>query len=453
MLVSGERNEVRFGKFVLDGKTGELCKRGIRLPVPDQSIKVLCLLLERPGDVISREELCRRLWPNGTIVEFEHGVNNAIRRLRAALEDSAGKSRFIETLPKRGYRFIFPCECSSQIVAEQTGTRPDDPEDLSGKQFGPYQVLEKLGEGATASVYRGFDPRLARFLALKFLAGDLLDRPSLRRRFEDEARLASKLNHPNVCTIYDVGNQEGRPFIAMELLEGKTLQQLLQHGALSLTNVLSYSIQIATALDAAHRSEIIHRDIKPANIFVTDRQVVKVTDFGIAQRHAPVSRSAPSSPEALIAGTPGYIAPEHLNGKEADARGEIFAFGVVLHEMLTGRMPLELEQRQLNAKTAFRFDSHSECTKGLARILNRILWNCLQNDPQERYGSVEELLQELGLAIDAFKIKRRALNSFWAIRKVRWWGREATLPDHRRNPGWSHSPGFRNRIRMSRRQV
>jgi Tol biopolymer transport system component/DNA-binding winged helix-turn-helix (wHTH) protein/tRNA A-37 threonylcarbamoyl transferase component Bud32 len=422
-----ERNEVTFGKFVLDRKAGELHKRGIRLRVPDQSIKVLSLLLERPGDVVTREELCRRLWPNGTIVEFEHGVNNAIRRLRAALEDSAGKPRFIETLPKRGYRFIFPCQLLSQIVTEQTGTRPDDPEDLIGKQFGRYQALEKLGEGATASVYRGFDPRLARFIALKFLAADLLGRPSLRRRFEDEARLASTLNHPNVCTIYDVGDADGRPFIAMELLEGATLERLLKHGALPLPRVLNYAQQIAIALYAAHRREIVHRDVKPGNIFITDRQVVKVTDFGIAQRYGAASGPVLNSPEVLVAGTPGYIAPEHLNGKEAGARGDIFAFGVVLHEMLTGRRPLE---REPSVITTLEFGWPSECSKEFRRSLDRILRNSLQNDPQKRYRSAEELLRDLGLAINAFKTKPRPRNPFWLIRRAHRPEPQEGLPDH-----------------------
>jgi Tol biopolymer transport system component/tRNA A-37 threonylcarbamoyl transferase component Bud32 len=333
-------------------------------------------------------------------------------------------------LPKHGYRFIFPCKCLSQTVAEQTGTRPDHQEDLSGKQFGPYQVLQKLGEGAMASVYRGFDPRLARFIALKFLAAHLLDRPSLRRRFEDEARLASTLNHPNICTIHDVGDGDGRPFIAMELLEGATLEQLLGRGALPLLRVLNYARQIAIALDAAHRSKIVHRDVKPGNIYITDRHVVKVTDFGIAQRHAPASWSVLNSPEVLVAGTPGYIAPEHLKGKEAGARGDIFAFGVVLHEMLVGRRPLEREQCQPSVITTLQFDSDSECSKELVSILDRILRSCLQNDPQERYGSAEELLRDLGLAIDAFKTKPRPRNPLWAIRKVRRWEPEERLPDH-----------------------
>jgi serine/threonine protein kinase len=422
-----ERNQVKFGKFILHRRTGELYKAGIRVRVPDQSVKVLCLLLERPGDVITREEIRDRLWPNGTIVDFEHSVNNAIRRLRAALEDSGAEARFIETLPKHGYRFIFPCKCLSQTVAEQSGTGPDDQEDLSGKQFGPYQVLQKLGEGATASVYRGFDPRLSRFIALKFLAAHLLDRPSLRRRFEDEARLASTLNHPNVCTIYDVGNGE-RPFIAMELLEGSTLERLLRRGALPLALVLTYARQIAFALDAAHRRDITHRDVKPSNIFVTDRHLVKVTDFGIAQCPAPGSGSVPNSPEVFVAGTPGYIAPEHLNGKGAGARADIFAFGVVLHEMLMGRRPLI--QRQPGVTATLQFVSHSECSKEVAYILDRILRSCLQTDPEERYASTEELLRDLGLAIDAFKIKPQPRKPFWAIRKVRRWGPDEKLPDH-----------------------
>lgn len=428
LRLGGEQNEVKFGKFVLDRRAGELRKAGIRVRVPDQSIKVLCLLLERPGDVVTREEVCDRLWPNGTIVEFEHGVNNAIRRLRAALEDSAGKPRFIETLPKRGYRFIFPCKCLSQTVAEQTGTRPEAPEDLSGKQFGPYQLLQKLGEGATGSVYGGYDPRLARFIALKFLAAHRLDHPSLRRGFEDEARLASTLNHPNVCTIYDVGDGD-RPFIAMELLEGATLERLLQRGALPVPLALTYARQIAAALDAAHRSEITHRDVKPSNVFITDRHVVKVTDFGIAQRHAPASGSVPNFPEVFVAGTPGYIAPEHWNGKEAGAKNDLFAFGVVLHEMLTGRRPLERERRQPDVTTRFQFDSHSQCSKEVGYILDRILRSCLQNDPQERYRSADELLRDLDLAIDAFKTETRPNIPFEMIREVRRRKPEENRPD------------------------
>ena len=144
------------------------------------------------------------------------------------------------------------------------------------------------------------------------------------RGFKDEARLASTLNHPNVCTIYDVGDREGRPFIAMELLEGATLERLLGRGALPLTCVLSYAIQIARALDAAHGSGIVRRNVKPGNIFITDRQVVKVTDFGSQQRPAAGSRPAPNSAEALVAGTSGYIHRNTLRGKKP-AQEEIFS--------------------------------------------------------------------------------------------------------------------------------
>jgi serine/threonine protein kinase len=216
------------------------------------------MLLERPGEVVTREQLNARLWPNGTIVEFDHGINSCIRRLRAALNDSAEQPRYIETLPKRGYRFIFPCELHRR--EETTAQAPPAAQ---------YRIVSLQDAGAMGVVYRATDTRLGRDVALKFPVESILSSPRMMDAFEREARAAAALNHPNICTVHCVGEQDGRPFISMELLEGETLEATLNRREVSTEEVLAIASQIAAALYAAHSRGIVHRDIKPANIFIS----------------------------------------------------------------------------------------------------------------------------------------------------------------------------------------
>ena len=221
----------------------------------------------------------------------------------------------------------------------------------AGTKLGPYEILSAIGAGGMGEVYKARDTRLDRIVAIKVLPTHLADRSELRERFEREAKTIASLNHPHICVLYDIGQQDGIDYLVMEYLEGETLAQRLQKGPLPLEQVLQFAIEIADALDKAHRKGITHRDLKPGNVMLT-KSGTKLLDFGLAKlkqevapANVPLSElptaNDPLTAEGSIVGTMQYMAPEQLEGKEVDARTDIFAFGAVIYEMATGKKCFE----------------------------------------------------------------------------------------------------------------
>jgi eukaryotic-like serine/threonine-protein kinase len=284
-----------------------------------------------------------------------------------------------------------------------------------GTRLGPYEVQAPLGTGGMGEVYRARDERLGREVAVKVLTAEALADPDRLRRFEQEARAAGALNHPNLLTVFDTGQHEGNPYVVFELLEGATLRQVVGRAAIPARKAVDYAVQIAQGLAAAHEKGIVHRDLKPENLFVTKDGRVKILDFGLAKLRPAFDPRAPreeggtistATGAGVVLGTVGYMSPEQVRGDPADHRSDIFAFGAVFHEMLSGERPFRGETTA-EVMTAILKEDSPELTKpdippGLERVVKR----CLEKRPEERFQSARDIAFALEAASAAKSIAR-----------------------------------------------
>jgi serine/threonine protein kinase len=271
----------------------------------------------------------------------------------------------------------------------------------SGTWIGPYEIVGWLGAGGMGEVYRGRDPRLGRDVAIKLIPDTLASDSSRLQRFEQEARAAGQLNHPNILAVYDVGAHDGAPYIVSELLEGESLRARLQNGAVATRKAVDYARQIAEGLAAAHDKGIVHRDLKPENLFVTNEGRVKILDFGLAKLTQVGEGSGPQTnlPTAagtepgMVMGTIGYMSPEQIKGKPADARSDIFAFGAILYEMLSGRRAFQADSAGETMAAILKEDPPdlSVTNQAISPGLERIVRHCLEKNPEQRFHSAHDL--------------------------------------------------------------
>ena len=431
---------VRLGAFEVDLRSGALYPAGAvgddrKTLLREQPFRVLRMLIEGGGKVVTREEIKKRLWPNDTIVDFDHSINVAIGILRQALGDAADNPRYIKTLVRQGYQLIVPVERQEGTAdlpeAEDLQTSAPLPANrnggLTGSRISRYRVLEVLGGGGMGVVYRAEDLKLGRPVALKFLPEEVVEQPATIQRFEREAQTASALNHPNICTIYGIEEYEGKPFIVMELLEGEALSTRLaqSHAPFALTAFLDIAIQVCSGLQAAHAKGIVHRDVKPANIFLTKDGPAKILDFGLAKLASAheeeasltedtslhISRSAqqPSAQQSAFQdlssltatgtaiGTFAYMSPEQIRKEKLDCRTDLFSLGLVLYEMATGYRAFAGESIEV-VHDAILHQTPSPArvlNSEVPRRLNTIICKALEKDPAHRYQSAAEMSNDL----------------------------------------------------------
>lgn len=398
-------------------------------------MELLVLLVERRGELVTHDQIVERIWGKDVFLDTDNSIRAAVRKIRQVLRDDPERPRFVVTVTGKGYRFVAPVEEGSPPTlapGPETKTQSDD--GLLGKKVSHYRVLQMLGGGGMGVVYKAEDLKLGRPVALKFLPSELASDPIAFERLQREARAASSLDHPNICSIYQLGEHDGQAFIVMQMLEGQTLREWIEASTQKpadqrVKEMVDLAIQIADGLEAAHQKGIIHRDIKPTNIFITSRGQAKILDFGVAKFVDAVEVGEIKLTGAALAvggpdphlthtgaavGTPSYLAPEQILRNKIDARADLFSFGLVLYEMATGQRAFSG-----NTATAIR-DAVLNLPPVPARQLNpelpteleRVISRCLEKDPSNRYQSASELRADL------IKLSERKQVASWSPARI-----------------------------------
>jgi serine/threonine protein kinase/formylglycine-generating enzyme required for sulfatase activity/predicted esterase len=446
-----------FDDVLVDCQGFRILKDGEARTLEPRAFDLLLFLLENQGRLLDKQTLFENVWKDAFVTD--NALTRAIKEIRRVIGDDASAPRYIETIPRRGYRFIAEVQRSSAKAAETIAesaelkalpVAPRTPEAVAAAFH--YKILNKLGQGGGV-VYLAEDARLQRTVVLKFLSDELTPDARARQRFLREARLASALDHPNVCAIHEINETEQFRFIVMQYAEGQTLKQMINNRPLELDVALSIALQMADALQAAHERGIIHRDIKPGNIVVNNNGRVKMLDFGLAKSIAQESSDANgetlvTTQQGAVLGTPAYMSPEQAQGRRADHRSDIFSFGVVLYEMLTGRKPFagNSPAETMNAVINTPHTPVHSFNQGMPAEWSAIIDRTLVKEPAERYQSVREIQEDLRRLLahsdhlrDSFHTPSRIVAPYVGSASLsligrfrRWWARSMATAQGRR---------------------
>ncbi len=416
MGATRNQGPIRFGEdFELDDRSFQLRRGDRALKLERIPMEILLLLVERAGHLVSRDEIVERVWGKNVFLDTDNSINSAVRKIRQVLRDDSERPKYLQTVVGRGYIFIAsPLRADFAEVSEAVDDSVTDAP-LVGRRLGDYRLLQLIGAGGMGVVYVAEDLKLSRQVAIKLLPAELIDHPGALDRMQREARIASTLDHPNICTIYQLAEFENQPFIVMPLLRGRTLREWIesqgeQSADRCVREIVGIAIQICDGLRVAHDKGIIHRDIKPANIFLTRNGDVKILDFGVAKilnaaesgqdsPGVPVEQSTTSSPMVTepSTGTPAYLSPEQIRGEPLDERTDLFSFGSVLYEMCTGHraFPGESSSAIEAAIVGAQPPSIQVWKPGLPGKLHDIVSKALEKDPQSRYRTAFEMSADL----------------------------------------------------------
>jgi len=416
---------IKFGNdFELDLRAYELRRSGRPLKLERIPMELLILLVRRRGELVTRDQIIERIWGNDVFLDTDNSINGAVRKIRQVLKDDPDRPRFVVTVTGKGYRFVAPIEEQSPPPkAPETAPPEQKPagDNLLGRKISHYRVTQMLGGGGMGVVYKAEDLKLGRAVALKFLPSELAGDPVAFERLQREARAASALDHPNICSIYQLGEQDGQPFIVMQFLEGETLREWVERAgkkgtAERVKSLVDLAVQIADGLEAAHQKGIIHRDIKPTNIFVTRGGRAKILDFGVAKfveaaewgdKKGPTASTGTEDGAASLnphlthtgvsIGTPSYLSPEQIRREKIDARSDLFSLGLVMYEMATGQRAFSggtatvIREAILNLPIVPARQLNPELPLGLERVIDK----SLEKEPARRHQTASELRAEL----------------------------------------------------------